>query len=58
MSFAIVSGVVVGAYLSTTLPFLSKRNFVKFHLLNEKLENCVCEKKRRGEKRRRKRMDG
>ncbi|GIS32570.1 MAG: hypothetical protein Ct9H90mP4_04840 [Gammaproteobacteria bacterium] len=32
ISFEICSGVVVGANLFTGLPFLSTKNFVKFHL--------------------------
>jgi hypothetical protein len=32
MSFSIWNGEVVGGYLSTTLPFLSTKNFSKFHL--------------------------
>ena len=33
MSSSILRGDVVGAYLSTTFPSLSTRNFVKFHLM-------------------------
>src|SRR3989339_1784539 len=37
-----LSGVVFVQYLSTTVPFLSIRNFVKFHLMLELRNPCLA----------------